>query len=162
MVQQRRRKKTIAVLPATVINDVFMNNLANFAVAKGEELGVNVEIHSVSGHGAVEEQVSAMEALISRRVDGIILRALDSKGLEPVVRRVKQAGIPLVMVDAGVETDRANYITYIKTDNVRASGLAADYAAALLSYSMAGMWVSIAAMPLVLLNRQFHQAKGDT
>jgi len=131
---QSQNKKVIGVLPATVINDVFMNNLAAFAVAKGEELGVSVEVHGVSGHGAIEEQVSAVEALISRQVNGIILRALDSRGLAPVVKRVKEAGIPLVMVDAGVETDPTNYVTYIRTDNVRASGLAADYAASLLSY----------------------------
>lgn len=127
--------KVIGVLPKTVINDTFMNNLANFAVAKGEELGLSMEIHSVSGHGAIEEQVSAMEALISRKVDGIVLAALDSKGLAPVVKRAAEAGIPVVLVDSGVETDPANYVSLVRTDNVRAAGLAADYAAALLSYS---------------------------
>jgi len=127
--------KVIGVLPKTVINDTFMNNFANFAVAKGKELGVAVEIHSVSGHGAIEEQVSAVEALISRKVDGIVLAALDSKGLAPVVKRAAEAGIPVVLVDGGVETDPANYISLVGTDNVRAAGLAADYAAALLSYS---------------------------
>jgi ribose transport system substrate-binding protein len=112
-----------------------MNNLANYAVQKGKELGVDVEIHSVSGHGAIEEQVSAVEALVSQKVDGIILAALDSKGLAPAVKRAKAAGIPVVLVDGGVETDPANYVSLIRTDNVRASGLAADYAAALLSYS---------------------------
>ena len=127
--------KVIGILPKTVINDTFMNNLANFAVAKGKDLGVNVEIYSVSGHGAIEEQVSAMEALISRKVDGIILAALDSKGLAPVVKRATAAGIPVVLVDSGVETDAENYVTLVRTDNVAAAGLAADYAATLLSYS---------------------------
>ncbi len=131
---QAQDKPVIGVLPKTVINDTFMNNLANFAKAKGEELGLEVEIHSVSGHGAIEEQVSAMEALISRGVDGIVLAALDSKGLAPVVKRATEAGIPVVLADSGVETDPANYVSLVKTDNVRAAGLAADYAAALLSY----------------------------
>ncbi|WP_434291018.1 sugar ABC transporter substrate-binding protein [Celeribacter sp. SCSIO 80788] len=124
----------IAVLPKTVINDIFMNNVAEFAKAKGEELGVEIEIHSVSGHGAIEEQVSTMEALISREVDGIALAALDGKGLAPVVKRAAAAGIPVVLIDGGVETDEANYVTLVGTDNVRAAGLAADYAASLLSY----------------------------
>ena len=130
-----QESKVIGVLPKTVINDTFMNNLANFAVAKGKELGIEVEIHSVSGHGAIEEQVSAMEALISRKVSGIVLAALDSKGLAPVVKRASEAGIPVVLVDGGVETDPANYLALVRTDNVRAAGLAADYAASLLSYS---------------------------
>jgi ribose transport system substrate-binding protein len=128
-------KPVIAILPKTVINDVFMNNVAEFARARGAELGVDVEVHSVSGHGAVEEQVSAMEALISRGVDGIALAALDSNGLAPVVRRAAQAGIPVVLIDSGVETDESNYVSLVATDNVAASGLAGHYAAALLSFS---------------------------
>jgi len=126
--------KTIAVLPKTVINDIFMNNIAEFAKVKGAELGVAIEIHSVSGHGAIEEQVAAMEALISRKVDGIALSALDSKGLAPVVKRAAAAGIPVMLIDGGVETDEANYIALVGTDNVAAAALGADYAASLLSY----------------------------
>lgn len=124
----------IGVLPKTVINDTFMNNVANFAVAKGETLGITVEIHSVSGHGAIEEQVAAVEALIARNVDGIALAALDSNGLAPVVRRAAEAGIPVVLIDGGVNTDPENFVTLIGTDNVVAAGLGADYAASLLSY----------------------------
>ncbi|WP_127904083.1 sugar ABC transporter substrate-binding protein [Solirhodobacter olei] len=124
----------IGVLPKTVINDVFMNNIAQFAKQEGKKLGVDIEIHSTSGHGAVEQQVSMMEDLISRKVDGIALAALDSKGLAPVVARAAKAGIPVVMIDSGVETDPKNFVTLIATDNVVAAGLAADYTASLLSY----------------------------
>lgn len=123
----------IGILPKTVINDTFMTNVANYAVAKGKGLGYTVEVHSVSGHEAVEEQVSAMEALVSRKVAGIVLAALDSKGLGPAVKRAKEAGIPVVLVDGGVATAESNYVTLVRTDNVKAAGLAADYAAALLS-----------------------------
>lgn len=135
MPARAKDKPVIGVLPKTVINDVFMNNVAEFAKAKGKELDVDIEIHSVSGHEAIEEQVSAMEALISRGVAGIALAALDSKGLAPVVKRAKEAGIPVVLIDSGVETSEDNYVSLVATDNVAASGLAADYAAALLSYN---------------------------
>ena len=123
-------KPVIAVFPKTVINDVFMNNLANYAKSKGEELGATIEIHSTSGHDAIEEQVSAMEAVISRHVSGIVLAA-DSKGLAPALDKAAAANIPVVLVDGGVASK--NFVTLVKTDNVRASALAADYAAALLS-----------------------------
>ena len=129
---QAQDKPVIAVLPKTIIGDVFMNNLANFAKAKGEKLGAKIEILGASGHAAVDEQVSIIETLISRRVDAIVLAALDSRGLTPIVNRASAAGIPVILVDSGVED--ANVVTLIQTDNVRASGLAADYAAALLSY----------------------------
>jgi len=54
-------------------------------VAKGKALGAKVEVYSVSSHEAVEEQVSAVESLISRKVDAIILAAVDSKGLAPAI-----------------------------------------------------------------------------
>ena len=62
-----------------------------------------------------------------------ILAALDSRGLTPAVNRASAAGVPVILVDLGVED--ADVVTIIRTDNVRASGLAADYAAALPSYS---------------------------
>ena len=112
----------IGILPKTIIGDVFMKNMADAAVAKGKALGAKVEIYSVSGHEAVEEQVSAMETLISRKVDAIILAAVDSKGLSSVVNQATAAGIPVVLADSGVEG--ANYITVVQTDNVAASRLA--------------------------------------
>ena len=124
-------KPVIAVFPKTVINDVFMNNVANYAKAKGDELGATVETYSVSAHDAVEEQVSAVEAVIARHVSGIVLAALDSKGLAPALAKAAEAKIPVVLIDGGV-ADSA-YVSLVKTDNVRASALAADYAAALLS-----------------------------
>jgi ribose transport system substrate-binding protein len=121
----------IGVLPKTVIGDVFMKNMADAAVAKGKALGAKVEVYSVSSHQGVEEQVSAVETLISRKVGAIILAAVDSKGLSSVVNKATAAGIPVVLADSGVEG--ANYVTVVQTDNVAAANLAADYAAALLS-----------------------------
>lgn len=150
-------KPVIAVLPKTIIGDVFMNNLANAAKAKGEELGAEVEILGASSHGAVDEQVSAIETLVSRGVDAIVLAALDSRGLTPAVNRASAAGIPVILVDSGVED--ADVVTIIQTDNVRASGLAADYAAALLSYSgkVAQIEGEIASETAQLRKKGFHE-----
>jgi ribose transport system substrate-binding protein len=127
----RAAEPVIGILPKTIIGDVFMKNMADFAVAKGKELGAKVEVYSVASHEAVEEQVSAVESLISRKVDAIILAAVDSKGLAPVVDKATAAGIPVILVDSGVPG--AKYVTVVQTDNIGASSLAADYAAALLS-----------------------------
>jgi len=121
----------IGILPKTIIGDVFMKNMSDAAVAKGKALGAKVEVYSVSSHEAVEEQVSAVESLISRKVDAIILAAVDSKGLSPVVDKATAAGIPVILADSGVQG--AKYVTVVQTDNIAASSLAADYAAALLS-----------------------------
>jgi len=127
----RAAEPVIGILPKTIIGDVFMKNMSDAAVEKGKDLGAKVEVYSVSSHEAVEEQVSAMESLISRKVDAIILAAVDSKGLAPVVDKATAAGIPVILADSGVQG--AKYVTVVQTDNIAASSLAADYAAALLS-----------------------------
>jgi ABC-type sugar transport system substrate-binding protein len=77
----RAAEPVIGILPKTIIGDVFMKNMSDAAVAKGKALGAKVEVYSVSSHEAVEEQVSAVESLISRKVDAIILAAVDVKAL---------------------------------------------------------------------------------
>jgi ABC-type sugar transport system substrate-binding protein len=77
----RAAEPVIGILPKTIIGDVFMKNMSDAAVAKGKTLGAKVEVYSVSSHEAVEEQVSAVESLISRKVDAIILAAVDVKAL---------------------------------------------------------------------------------
>jgi ribose transport system substrate-binding protein len=109
----------IGILPKTIIGDVFMKNMSDAAVAKGKALVAKVEVYSVSSHEAVEEQVSAVESLISRKVDAIILAAVDSKGLAPVVDKATTAGIPVILADSGVQG--ANYVTVVQTDNIAAS-----------------------------------------
>src|SRR5262245_45885782 len=90
----RAAEPVIGILPKTIIGDVFMKNMSDAAVAKGKALEAKVEVYSVPSHEAVEEQVSAVESLISRKVDAIILAAVDSKGLSPVVDKATAAGIP--------------------------------------------------------------------
>jgi ribose transport system substrate-binding protein len=147
----------IGILPKTIIGDVFMKNMADAAVAKGKALGAKVEVLSVSGHEAVEEQVAAVETLISRKVDAIILAAIDSKGLSSVVNQATAAGIPVILVDSAVEG--ANFVAVVQTDNVAASNLAADYAAALLSGhgKVAQLEGEIASETAQLRKKGFHE-----
>lgn len=123
---------TIAVVMKTFINDPFMVNIANFARARGEELGAIVETYAASSHAAVEEQISIVESLIAREVDAIILAPLDSNALSPVINEAMDAGIPVILVDT--DAYNANYVTLISTGNIRASKLAAEYAAILLNF----------------------------
>src|SRR5260370_37699311 len=123
----RAAEPVIGILPKTIIGDVFMKNMSDAAVAKGKALGAKVEVYSLSSHEAVEEQVSAVESLISRKVDAIILAAVDSKRLAPVVDKATAAGIPVILADSGVKG--ANYFTVVQNDNIAASNLAAYYTA---------------------------------
>ena len=61
------------------------------------------------------QQISVIEDMISRGVDGIVLAPLDSTGLRGVVGEAKRAGIPTVIIDSGLEGDE--HISFVATDN---------------------------------------------
>jgi len=125
------QKPVIGLVVKTMIGDPFQVNIANFGEARGKGLGAKVETYGARGHAAIEEQVSIVESLIARKVDAIVLVATDSKGLAPAVNKSMKAGIPVILVDSGVEG--AEYVTIIQTDNIKGAALAAKYAALLLN-----------------------------
>lgn len=63
----------------------------------------------------VADQISAVENLIIRRVDGILLTPLDSDALVAPAKQAMKAGIPLVSIDANLNWDGKT--SYVGTDN---------------------------------------------
>lgn len=73
---------------------------------KGGELIVN------DANNSSETQVAALENFISAGVDGIIVCAVDTKAVEPVIKEAKEAGIAVVCLTSKVE----GYDAYIGAD----------------------------------------------
>ncbi len=81
---------------------------------------------SVLGSGAdVGSQVNTMQSAVASHPAGIIVGALDSKGIVPGVVSANDAGIPVVAVDT--EIDGGKVASLVQTDNVAAAALAGDY-----------------------------------
>jgi ribose transport system substrate-binding protein len=57
--------------------------------------------------GDPDKQVSDIERLIAQRVDAIIVFPLDANALTPVLSRAEEAGIPVVGIEANVESKEA-------------------------------------------------------
>jgi ribose transport system substrate-binding protein len=121
----------IGYVTKTLINDPFQVLMANAAKEAGEARGAEVLLYGGSGQAAIEEEMTIVENLIAQDVDGIVLNPLDARALIPAVRKINQAGIPLVLIDNSIAD--GEYITYIATDNVRGAALAAEYIAMLLN-----------------------------
>src|SRR6202041_1977213 len=66
----------------------------------------------------------------SRRVSGIVLAPLDSQALVNPVASAVDAGIPVVVIDSGLNSDKS--ISYVATDNFKGGQLAAQYMGKLL------------------------------
>ena len=63
-----------------------------------KELGV--DLIEVDGKALAENQLSQVENFITQGVDGIILNPYDADGCAPAVTAAKNAGIPIVVVNA--------------------------------------------------------------
>lgn len=73
-------------------------------------------------------QLSVIEDLINREVDGMIVAACDSVGVGPAVEKAKGQDIPIIAVDTaitGVEVD-----SFVATNNYNAAQVAAEWMAA--------------------------------
>ncbi len=80
-----------------------------------------------------ENQIKALRTFIAQDVDAIILAPVVESGWEPVLREVKRAGIPVVLVDRGVDVaDDSLYATLIASDFVAEGRMAGEWLAAAL------------------------------
>ena len=77
-----------------------------------------------------ENQIKAIRAFVAQRVDAIIIAPVVETGWEPVLREVKRAKIPVVLVDRGIKvSDDSLYTTLIASDFVEEGRRAGDWLA---------------------------------
>ncbi len=69
-------------------------------------------------------QISIVENLIQKKVDGIAISPVESKALGKVVKKALEAGIKVVTIDS--DTDAKDRLSYIGTDNVAAGRAAGN------------------------------------
>ncbi len=118
------KKYRVAVIPKAATQE-FWKSVHAGAAAAGKELG-NVE---VIWKGPVhddnrEEQGNVVEDFVTQKVDGICLAPIDSSSLLNAVRGARQANIPVVIFDSGLE-DASLIVSYVATDNYNGGVLAA-------------------------------------
>lgn len=117
--------KKIGYSTKTITNDAFQLSLYNAIQAAVEANGDTFQGVLAESQTAVATQVSQIEDLINQGVDGLIINPMDSNADLQVLQKAKDAGIPVVLVDQGVEAGHEDlYVTLISTDNA-AGGKAA-------------------------------------
>lgn len=73
----------------------------------------------------VAKQLAAIESFISRKVDVILLNAVDSAGVIPAVEAANKAGIPVITVDN--DASGGDVEALVASDNILAGKLCAEY-----------------------------------
>ncbi len=91
-------------------------------VSTAQELGADVNVQNANG--GVKEQISQIEYLIRKKMDAIVVVAVDSEALSGVLKKAKDAGIAVIAYDRLV--NNANVDLYISFDNEKVGRLMAE------------------------------------
>jgi ribose transport system substrate-binding protein len=78
----------------------------------------------------IATQISIIEDNINKKVNAIVLAACDAASLVPVIEKASTAGIPVITIDSGVNSDVP--ASFIATDNIAAAEKACDVLAQLI------------------------------
>jgi len=115
-------KYTIAVVPMSSVHE-FWNSIHAGAIKAARERNVHI-IWKAPQVNDREQQIALLENLIVRDVDGMVVAPVDAIALAPVVEDAVGKGIPVVIFDSALKSDR--HISFIATDNYK-GGLAGGH-----------------------------------
>ena len=102
----------------------FFATLAKGAEDKAKELGgSSVKVTVDSADYDLGKQTNQIDNFIAAKMDVIVINPVHPEGIMPAVMRAKEAGIPVIAVDAGAEGVDA----MITSNNVQAGEKACQY-----------------------------------
>ncbi|EQA00724.1 ABC transporter substrate-binding protein [Glaesserella parasuis] len=109
-------------------NSTFWQNVRKGAETAGADLGgkYKVTFQGPESETAIDAQVNMVDNTVNRGVAGIVLAASDPVALVPAVRKAYESGIPVVLIDSGLNSDGKYYQSFLATDNRAAGKLAAE------------------------------------
>jgi ribose transport system substrate-binding protein len=111
----------VAVVMASLGNDFYIAQKEGAEQEASRQEGADVEISAGRAQGSTDEVVGLIENALAKQVDAIAVNGSDTKPLLPVLRKVLDAGVPLVLFDAPADELTDRVAAYIGTDN-RAGG----------------------------------------
>jgi ribose transport system substrate-binding protein len=118
-----KKKWRVMVIPKGTTH-VFWKTIHAGALKAAAQLG-NVEVvwQGPQKEDERSQQIQLVQNAIASGVDGIVLAPLDSKALVNPVEEAIDKGIPVVIIDSGL--DSSKIVSYVATDNYHGGVLAA-------------------------------------
>lgn len=113
---------------------LFFNQINDGATKAADEN--NVDLTIVDGNNDPARQIQAIEDFITQQMDAIVVVAIDVEGIKPAVQDARDAGIPVVAIDAKVAVPPAN--GFIGVDNFGAGVEAGAYTLGYVQGMMGG------------------------
>jgi ribose transport system substrate-binding protein len=112
----------IAVIPKGMTHE-FWKSIHAGALQAARELGVEILWKGPQKEDDRAQQITVVEDVLSRGVDGIVLAPLDDRALMRPVQDAMRENIPVVIIDSGLQGQ--DFVSFIATDNYRGGVLAA-------------------------------------
>jgi len=115
-------KRRIAVIPKGT-SHIFWQSIRAGAEKAGKEANAEIIWIGPERESAREKQIQIIDDFIVQKVAGVVLAPIDNKALVPSVERLYARGIPCVIIDSAVDTDK--YVSFVVTDNYKGGVIAA-------------------------------------
>ncbi len=119
---EKTKSLTIAVIPKGMTHE-FWKSIHAGAIQAAREVGVEILWKGPQKEDDRAQQITVVEDVISRGVDGIVLAPLDDRALVRPVQEAMRGNIPVIIIDSGLQGK--DYVSFIATDNYRGGVLAA-------------------------------------
>ncbi len=105
------------------------------AVKQGAEkaatqFNVKIDFQGPENESQVDKQLEMLQTVLNQKPQALCFAALDSKAAIPLLQKFKDAKIPVIGFDSGVDSDIP--LATAATDNIAAAGAAADKMAGLI------------------------------
>lgn len=123
------RAYDIAVIPKGLGHQFWLTVRAG-AEAAGEEFDAKVIWNGPATETEIAEQINIFQDMVARGVDAVVIAACDANALVDPIHNALDAGVPVITIDSGIESDRP--LSFVATDNVAAARAAADMMAELI------------------------------
>ena len=108
------------------------------AVKQGAEkaatqFNVRIDFQGPENESQVDKQLEMLQTVLNQKPSALCFAALDSKAAIPLLQKYKDAKIPVIGFDSGVDSDIP--LATAATDNIAAAGAAADKMATIIGGS---------------------------
>ncbi|MCL4517107.1 MAG: sugar ABC transporter substrate-binding protein [Firmicutes bacterium] len=120
------KEKVMIGIAFSTLESEFWQSLLHTTEDTAHKLGA--ETTAVDAANNITKQMAQLEDLIAKKVDAIVLNAVDSEAVVPIVNKAAQQGISVVTIDRAI-SPKATVACYVGTDNTLAGRMAATYIA---------------------------------
>ncbi|HKD04311.1 MAG TPA: substrate-binding domain-containing protein [Bryobacteraceae bacterium] len=127
----RSTAKRIAFVPKGRAHVFWQSVHAGAIAAERENPGFTVVWNGPASETDFEGEIQIVDAAINQHVDAICLAPIDKKVLVAVVERAAAQGIPVIIFDSPIDTDK--FVAQVATDNYAGGQLGATRMAEILN-----------------------------